>query len=127
MNLADRAAQARQPLPGRAMYSVHIQWSADDAEFVATCPEFPGLSALAPTAAEAASELYDAIDGAVDAIKKDGESLPKPQVLETYSGQFRLRVPRSMHRALVTMAEREGVSLNALVTSALAKAIAASS
>lgn len=106
------------------MYSTHIQWSAEDAEFVATSPEFPGLSALAPSAAQAAEELHVAIRAAVAAIKADGEPVPAPRLLETYSGQFRLRVPRSLHQALVTLAEREGVSLNTFVTAALAQAIA---
>lgn len=105
------------------MYSAHIQWSAEDDEFVATSPEFPGLSALAPTAGDAARELHVAIEAAIDAIKADGEPLPAPRVLETYSGQFRLRVPRSLHHALVTTAEREGVSLNSFVTAALAQVV----
>jgi len=107
-----------------SMYSVSIQWSIDDAEYVATSPEFPGLSALASTAEAATRELSVAIEAAIDAFRHDGEPIPEPQLLPSHSGQFRVRVPRSLHRALVITAQREGVSLNTFVTASLARAVA---
>jgi len=44
----------------------------------------------------------------------------------TYSGKFTVRLPRSLHQALVARAEREGVSLNLFVTNALSRTVAAS-
>jgi len=41
----------------------------------------------------------------------------------TYSGQFRVRLPVGLHAALVTKAERQGVSLNTLVVGLLAGGI----
>ena len=38
-----------------------------------------------------------------------------------YSGKFTVRLPRSLHQALVDRAEREGVSLNLFVTNALSR------
>ena len=32
--------------------------------------------------------------------------------METYSGQFKLRLPRSLHRALAEHSQKEGVSMN---------------
>jgi hypothetical protein len=43
-----------------------------------------------------------------------------------YSGKFTVRLPRSLHQALVDRAEREGVSLNLFVTNALSRTVAAS-
>lgn len=43
----------------------------------------------------------------------------------TYSGKFTVRLPRSLHQALVARAEREGVSLNLFVTNALSRTVAA--
>jgi predicted HicB family RNase H-like nuclease len=40
------------------------------------------------------------------------------------SGQFRVRLPAELHAALVAEAERQGVSLNALVVALLAGGIA---
>jgi antitoxin HicB len=41
-----------------------------------------------------------------------------------YSGKFTVRLPRSLHQALVDRAEREGVSLNLFVTNALSRNVA---
>lgn len=40
-----------------------------------------------------------------------------------YSGKFTVRLPRSLHQALVSRAEREGVSLNLFVTNALSRTV----
>ncbi len=43
-----------------------------------------------------------------------------------YSGKFTVRLPRSLHQALVDRAEKEGVSLNLFVTNALSRTVAVS-
>ena len=48
-----------------------------------------------------------------------GRAVPAPASL----GQWRQRVPRSLHEKLKIRAAQEGVSLNALVTSVLAEAV----
>jgi predicted HicB family RNase H-like nuclease len=51
------------------------------------------------------------------------DSLPEPSVgpqRREYSGKFNVRVPRSLHAALASEAEAEGVSLNQLVLAKLA-------
>ena len=105
-------------------YSYDVAWSESDGEYVATSAEFPGLSGLAPTAEEAVRELHQAIEAAVEAILADGEMLPEPRLLADYSGQFRLRIPKSQHSSLAVRAEKEGVSLNALVQTYIAAGLA---
>ena len=40
-------------------------------------------------------------------------SMPyRMEIVEDYSGQFKLRIPRSLHRALAEHSQREGVSMN---------------
>ncbi len=41
-----------------------------------------------------------------------------------YSGKFTVRLPKSLHQALVDRADREGVSLNLFVTNALSRTVA---
>lgn len=41
-----------------------------------------------------------------------------------YSGKFTVRLPKSLHQALVHRADREGVSLNLFVTNALSRTVA---
>lgn len=101
-------------------YSFGIAWSVDDGEYVATSPEFPGLSGLGPTVEDAVRELRAAMEVAVEALAEDGEPIPTPRVVQQYSGQLRLRLPRSLHAAAVERAEEEGVSLNALLQSYIA-------
>ncbi len=50
--------------------------------------------------------------------------IPLPTPKRAFSGQFNIRVPRSLHRALVRSATEEGVSLNALVNQLLHAALA---
>ena len=51
------------------------------------------------------------------------DSLPDPPVgpqRREYSGKFNIRIPKSLHAALASEAEAEGVSLNQLVLTKLA-------
>jgi predicted HicB family RNase H-like nuclease len=51
------------------------------------------------------------------------DSLPEPAVgpqRAEYSGKFNVRIPKSLHAALASEAEAEGVSLNQLVVAKLA-------
>ena len=43
---------------------------------------------------------------------EDGIAIPEPDSIEDYSGQFKLRLPRSLHRQLALQSKREGVSMN---------------
>ncbi|HXK44131.1 MAG TPA: toxin-antitoxin system HicB family antitoxin [Anaerolineae bacterium] len=52
-----------------------------------------------------------------------GDAIPEPCSLDAYSGRFVLRMPRSLHRDLVEVAEREGTSLNQFINVVLARAV----
>ena len=34
------------------------------------------------------------------------------EIVEDYSGQFKLRIPRSLHRSLAEHSQRQGISMN---------------
>jgi predicted RNase H-like HicB family nuclease len=101
-------------------YGFSVRWSDEDAAYIAACPEFPGVSAFGDTPADALREIQVALELAVETYQEEGWALPAPQPLPQYSGQFRLRVPRSLHGRLADRAEVEGVSLNTLAVSYLA-------
>ena len=103
-------------------YSLRVAWSPEDSAFVAECPEFEGISALGSSYGEAVSELEAALGLAVEASEEEGWAIPEPIMMPRYSGQFRLRVPRSLHGWLVDRAQREGISLNTLVVELLSEA-----
>ena len=70
------------------------------------------------------SELSTVLEMVVETLAEDNEPLPAAAVQPAASGQFRLRVPRSLHVQLVNRAEVEGVSLNTLAVTLLAQGIA---
>ena len=103
-----------------ANYSYSVAWSPRDTAYIALSPEFPGLSAVGADPAGAIKELEVAIELALETYAEAGEGPPAPNVIGEYSGQFRLRLPKSLHQRLAFRAESEGVSLNALVMTILA-------
>ncbi|NVM57685.1 MAG: type II toxin-antitoxin system HicB family antitoxin [Desulfobacterales bacterium] len=100
-------------------YSVQILWSDEDNCFVATSEELPHVSAFGDTYEEALKEFRDAMDIHLEVLGE--ENHPQPITLDSYSGQFRVRLPRSLHRRLATSARRENVSLNTLVIKMLSE------
>ncbi len=64
---------------GMNKYSLRVFWSGTDGEWVATCPEFPGLSALAPTRVEAVTIAEELLKEFIDLALKDGDELPETQ------------------------------------------------
>jgi antitoxin HicB len=101
-------------------YSVSVIWSDADEDFVATSLEFPGASGFGVTWEDAVADVREAILGIIEVMEEDGEPIPDPRKLESYSGRLNLRMPRSMHRNLASAADREGVSLNTLMLTHLA-------
>lgn len=102
-------------------YSCRVVWSDEDDGYIATSPEFADISAFGVTAAEAIAELEDALSAAIETYRDSGWELPEPLRVRAYSGQLRLRLPRSLHARLVEEAELDGVSLNTLLVSWLAE------
>ena len=100
-------------------YSFNIEWSDEDEEYIATCPAFPGLSAFGETEQEALREAKTALEGFVETHKANKMTLPEPIVHEAVSGKFQLRLPKSLHRLAVRMAELESVSLNSYIADAV--------
>ena len=60
----------------------------------------------------AVQSLKKSIKAWIEAALEDGIEIHEPDSLEDYSGQFKLRIPRSLHRALAEHSQREGVSMN---------------
>ena len=106
-------------------YSFYVTWSERDKAFVATCPEFPTLSAFGNTPAQAIEEAGTALSLFVEEYEADGVPLPEPRRIPSHSGQIRLRMPKYLHAQLAHNANQEGVSLNTLIVSYLSEAVGA--
>ena len=85
-------------------------------------PDFPGCIADGATPEEAIHEGRDALLSYTRTLEELGRKVPAQG--SAFAGQWRQRVPRSLHAALVRRAANEGVSLNMLVTTMLADGVA---
>lgn len=102
-------------------YSINLEWSLEDESYIATIQEFPGLSAFGETPGEALREAITAAKGFLDIIIEDGDEIPEPIVKKKFSGQTRLRLPKTLHQKLAFEASKEGVSLNTHVLTLLSE------
>ena len=78
-------------------YRMEIIEDQDEGGFVVSFPELPGCITCGET---------------MESAIETGIEIHEPDNLEEYSGQFKLRIPRSLHRSLVEHSKREGISMN---------------
>jgi hypothetical protein len=60
---------------------------------------------------KAVANASDARREWIEAALEEGIKINEPDSLEDYSGQFKLRLPRSLHRLLAEHSKREGISM----------------
>ena len=101
-------------------YTYRVTWSPEDGEHVGLCAEFPSLSWLASSPDAALKGVRRLVAQAVEDMRAAGEDVPLPLAEKHYSGEFRVRIPPAVHRALAMQAAEQGVSLNRLASAKLA-------
>lgn len=84
----------------------------EEGGFVASFPDLPGCLTCGETADAALKNAADAKRAWLEAAIEDGIEIPEPSSAENYSGQFKIRVPKSLHKALAEHSKREGISMN---------------
>ena len=75
------------------------------------------------TLEEAARHALEGLKATLEVMLEHGDPIPEPSSSRSYSGKFNVRVPKSLHKALIDEADDEGVSLNMLIVSRLSKSI----
>jgi predicted RNase H-like HicB family nuclease len=93
--------------------------------YTAVILEFPGCIAQGDTPQEAYEHLEDAAKDWIEAALDLNQEIPSPSQAVSFGGKILLRLPKSLHRQLALIAEREGVSLNQFIVSALAEKVGA--
>lgn len=88
--------------------------------FLIEFPDLPGCMADGSTIEAAIQEGEDAINSWIKTAKEMGDPIPEPSLASKFSGQWRLRIPKSLHAALAFRAKQDGVSLNTLAATLLA-------
>ena len=98
-------------------YTYRVFWSEEDQSYIATVAEFPRLSSVEDTQAEAFQGMVDLVRFILVEMEKDGETPPAPLTKKVYSGEIRLRMPSEVHRRIAIEAAEQGTSINQLLLS----------
>lgn len=93
-------------------YRMEIVEDKEEGGFVVSFPDLPGCITCGETIEKAIANATDAKQAWFEAALEDGIEIQEPVSLEDYSGQFKLRIPRSLHRDLAEHSKREGISMN---------------
>ncbi len=93
-------------------YKMEIVEDPDEGGFVVSFPELPGCITIGDTIEEAIKNASDAKRIWFEAALEENIDISEPLVSEKYSGQFKLRLPKSLHRSLAENSKREGISMN---------------
>ena len=93
-------------------YKMEIEQDLDEGGYVVSFPDLPGCITCADTLEKAIELASDAKQEWIATALEDGVDVPLPNSLEDYSGQFKLRIPRSLHKQLAEHSKREGISMN---------------
>ena len=104
-------------------YRIEIIKEQEEGGYVLHCPELPGCITCGETVQESLVMLEDAKKCWFTACLEDGVPIPEPARLEDYSGQFKLRLPKSLHKQLAQRSSEEGVSMNQYCVYLLSKGL----
>jgi len=91
-------------------YRMEIVEDKQEGGFVVSFPELPGCITCGETIESAIANAMDAkkvwLEAALEQVIEIADDLKK------YSGQFKLRIPRSLHKYLAEHSKKEGISMN---------------
>ena len=96
-------------------YRMEIIPDRDEGGFTAKFPELPGCLTCAESIDSLISNANDAKKAWFEAAIDEGISIAEPNDTDDiaeYSGQFKIRMPKSLHRSLSLHAKSEGISMN---------------
>lgn len=93
-------------------YKLEIVPDPYEGGYAARYPELPGCITVGETLESVIQNATDAKKAWLEAAMEDGAPIAEPALDDNYSGQFKLRIPKSLHRSLAAHSKEEGVSMN---------------
>ena len=93
-------------------YRIEIIKDRDEEGYAVFIPELKGCITTGTSITDALENLEDAKKTWLTVAIEDGVPIPEPDSLKDYSGEFKLRMPKSLHRRLMERSREEGVSMN---------------
>jgi antitoxin HicB len=103
-------------------YPVTFEAAPEGGYFV-QIEDLQGCYSQGETVEEAMEMIEEARQLWLESAYEDGLDIPLPRGEREYSGKFNVRFPKSLHRRLDQMADREGVSLNQFLVSTLSREV----
>lgn len=107
-------------------YRMEIVPDVEEGGYTAWYPDLPGCLTCSETMDGIVANAEEAKKDWIEAALKEGIAINEPSMeddLSKYSGQFKLRLPRSLHRSLSINAKKEGISMNQYCLYLLSKMI----
>ncbi|SDB41682.1 Predicted nuclease of the RNAse H fold, HicB family [Pseudobutyrivibrio sp. YE44] len=93
-------------------YKMEIIPDTEEGGFVVSFPELPGCLSIGETMDSAIANAMDAKKEWISAAIEEDINIPLPDSIDNYSGQFKLRLPKSLHKSLSEHSKAEGISMN---------------
>ena len=93
-------------------YRIELVPDAAEGGYVVSYPDLKGCLTTGETIEQAVANGEDAKREWLTAALEEGIDIPLPASDEEYSGQFKLRIPKSLHRQLAMQSRKEGISMN---------------
>lgn len=104
-------------------FKMELTPDTDEGGFVVSFPELPGCLSVGETLDEAYKNSIEAKRSWLEAAIDDGIFINEPNCASEYSGQFKLRIPKSLHKCLYEQSKQEGVSMNQYCVYLLSKGL----
>lgn len=102
-------------------YKLEIVPDPDEGGYIGSYPDLPGCITVGENVESVVENAADAKKSWLEAALEDGTRITEPTSLEDYSRQFKLRIPKSLHRTLAEHSKEEGISMNQYCVYLLAK------
>ena len=96
----------------RLNYKIELIKNEEDEGYTLYCPELRGCITCADTIEDGIAMIEDAKRAWFEACIEDDFPIPEPSNLHEYSGQFKLRMPKTLHKTLAEKSRQEGISMN---------------
>ena len=93
-------------------YKIEVIEDKEEGGFALHCPELPGCITCAESISKGFEMIEDAKKCWLEACLEDNIPIPEPNDFNNYSGQFKLRMPKSLHKTLAERSRQEGISMN---------------
>ncbi|OPX86198.1 MAG: HicB family protein [Pelotomaculum sp. PtaB.Bin104] len=93
-------------------YPFTVRPDTDDGGYIVEFPDLRYCVGTGDTAEEAIKDAMLAKSEWIRASFEAGIKIPEPASNDEYNGRISLRIPKSLHKAVVETAKKEGVSAN---------------